>query len=51
MIRWRALKAIYGTPDAVDAFVGIVSEPHVPGTELGEPSRRSKEAVRSPVRW
>ena len=30
------LKAIYGTPDAVDAFVGIVSEPHVAGTELGE---------------
>jgi len=30
------LKAIYGTPDAVDAFVGIVSEPHVRGTELGE---------------
>src|SRR6185295_12231071 len=30
------LKAIYGTTDAVDAFVGIVSEPHVPGTELGE---------------
>jgi hypothetical protein len=30
------LKAIYGTPDAVDAFVGMVSEPHVRGTELGE---------------
>jgi hypothetical protein len=30
------LKAMYATPDAVDAFVGIVSEAHVPGTELGE---------------
>src|SRR4029079_2325645 len=30
------LKPIYGTPDAVDAFVGVVSEPHVAGTELGE---------------
>jgi hypothetical protein len=29
------LKAIYGTVDNVDAFVGMVSEPHVPGTELG----------------
>jgi hypothetical protein len=30
------LKAIYGTTDSVDAFVGLVSEPHVAGTELGE---------------
>jgi hypothetical protein len=30
------LKAIYGNTDAVDAFVGLVSEPHVRGTELGE---------------
>jgi hypothetical protein len=30
------LKAIYGTVDSVDAFVGMVSEPHVAGTELGE---------------
>jgi Animal haem peroxidase len=29
------LKAIYGNVDKVDAFVGMVSEPHVPGTELG----------------
>ena len=30
------LKAIYGNVDNVDAFVGMVSEPHVPGTEMGE---------------
>lgn len=30
------LKAIYGTVDKVDAFVGMVSEKHVPGTEFGE---------------
>ncbi len=30
------LKAIYGDVDQVDAFVGLVSEPHVPGTEFGE---------------
>ncbi|MDC0948830.1 peroxidase family protein [Gammaproteobacteria bacterium] len=30
------LKAIYAAVDDVDAFVGMVSEPHVPGTELGE---------------
>jgi Animal haem peroxidase len=29
------LKAIYGTVDKVDAFVGMLSEPHVPGSELG----------------
>ena len=29
------LKAIYGSVDKVDAFVGMVSEPHVPGTEFG----------------
>jgi Animal haem peroxidase len=29
------LKAIYGTVDKVDAFVGMVSEKHVPGTEFG----------------
>jgi hypothetical protein len=29
------LRAIYGTVDKVDAFVGMVSEPHVPGTEFG----------------
>jgi hypothetical protein len=30
------LRALYGTPDAVDAFTGMVSEPHLPGAELGE---------------
>ena len=30
------LKAIFGEVDAVDAFTGMVSEPHVPGTEFGE---------------
>ncbi len=30
------LKAIYGTTDNIDAFVGMVSEPHIDGSELGE---------------
>jgi hypothetical protein len=30
------LKAVYGDVDRVDAFVGLVSERHVPGTEFGE---------------
>ena len=30
------LKAIYGEVDRVDAFVGMVSEPHLPGSDLGE---------------
>jgi hypothetical protein len=30
------LRAIYGYVDNVDAFVGMVSEPHVAGTEFGE---------------
>jgi hypothetical protein len=30
------LKGIYGSVDNVDAFVGMASEPHVPGTEFGE---------------
>ncbi len=29
------LKAIYGSVDQIDAFVGMVSERHVPGTEFG----------------
>ena len=29
------LKAIYGSVDRVDAFVGMVAEPHVAGSELG----------------
>lgn len=30
------LKAIYGDVDRVDAFVGMVSEPHLEGSDLGE---------------
>src|SRR2546423_7133077 len=30
------LKAVYGSVDNVDAFVGLVAEKHVTGTELGE---------------
>ena len=30
------LKAVFGAVDAVDAFTGMVSEPHVAGTEFGE---------------
>jgi hypothetical protein len=30
------LKALYGNVDRIDAFVGMLSEPHVPGTEFGE---------------
>jgi hypothetical protein len=30
------LKAIYGDVSTMDAFVGVVSEPKVPGTEFGE---------------
>ena len=29
------LKAIYGDVDNIDAFVGMVSEPHLPGSDLG----------------
>jgi hypothetical protein len=29
------LRTIYGSVDKVDAFVGMVSEKHVPGTEFG----------------
>ena len=30
------LKAVYGYVNRVDAFVGMVSEAHLPGTEFGE---------------
>jgi hypothetical protein len=30
------LKALYGNVNKVDAFVGMVSEPHLAGTEFGE---------------
>ncbi|MFF5205060.1 peroxidase family protein [Streptosporangium sp. NPDC000396] len=29
------LRAIYGSVDKVDAFTGMIAEPHVPGTEFG----------------
>ena len=35
------LNALYGTVDKVDAFVGMVSEPHVPGSDLGPLQRAS----------
>jgi hypothetical protein len=49
------LKAIYKNPDSVDAFVGLVSEPHVAGTELGELQltimKRQFEALRDGDRF
>lgn len=30
------LKAIYGSVDKMDAFVGVIAEKHMPGSELGE---------------
>jgi hypothetical protein len=30
------LKATYGTVDKVDAFMGMIAEPHLPGSEFGE---------------
>ena len=30
------LKAVYGQQSAVDAFTGMVSEPHVAGSDLGQ---------------
>lgn len=33
------LKAIYGSVNNVDAFTGMISEPHVPGSEFGELQR------------
>ena len=30
------LRAIYGNVNNIDAFIGMVAEPHVPGTEFGE---------------
>ena len=32
----RAAPGVYGSVDRVDAFVGMVAEPHVAGTEFGE---------------
>lgn len=49
------LKAIYGDVDKVDAFVGMVAERHVPGTEFGELQlamwKRQFEALRDGDRF
>ncbi|HEX9417022.1 MAG TPA: peroxidase family protein [Gaiellaceae bacterium] len=49
------LKAIYGDVDKVDAFVGMLAERHVPGTEFGELQlamwRRQFEALRDGDRF
>jgi hypothetical protein len=49
------LKAIYGTVDNMDALVGMMSEPHRPGSELGELQdalwRRQFEALRDGDRF
>lgn len=49
------LKAIYGTVDSVDAFVGMLSEGHVEGSEFGELQlamwKRQFEALRDGDRF
>ncbi len=49
------LKAIYGSVDNLDAYVGMVSEPHLPGSDLGELQsamwRRQFEALRDGDRF
>lgn len=49
------LKAVYGAVDNVDAFTGMVAEPHVPGTEFGELQlaiwRRQFQALRDGDRF
>jgi hypothetical protein len=49
------LRAIYGSVNNVDAFTGMVSEPHVPGTEFGELQlamwRRQFQALRDGDRF
>lgn len=49
------LKAIYGSVDKLDAFVGMVSERHIPGTEFGELQyvmwKRQFEALRDGDRY
>jgi len=49
------LMAIYGSVDKVDAFVGMVSEPHAAGTELGPLQlaiwKRQFEALRNGDRF
>jgi hypothetical protein len=49
------LRAIYGHVDRVEAFVGMVCEPHRPGSELGETQhalwRRQFTALRDGDRY
>lgn len=49
------LKAIYGSVGNLDALVGMMSEPHLPGSELGEVQdalwRRQFEALRDGDRF
>ena len=49
------LKAVYGSVSRVDAFAGMVSEKHVPGTEFGELQlaiwKRQFQAVRDGDRF
>jgi hypothetical protein len=49
------LRALFGSPDALDAFTGMLSEPHVPGTEFGELQlaifKRQFEALRDGDRF
>jgi hypothetical protein len=49
------LRSVYGDVDRVDAFVGMVSEPRLPGSELGELQaaiwRRQFEALRDGDRF
>ena len=49
------LKAIYGDPNNVDGFVGMMAERHLPGTELGELQtaiwRRQFQALRDGDRF
>jgi Animal haem peroxidase len=49
------LKAIYGSVDELDALVGMMSEPHQPGSELGELQqalwRKQFEALRDGDRF
>ena len=49
------LAAVYGDVSKIDAFVGMLSEPHVPGTEFGELQlamwKRQFEALRDGDRF
>ena len=49
------LKAIYGSVENMDPYVGMISEPHVAGTEFGELQlalwRKQFEALRDGDRF